>query len=63
MAALVLCRTAGASLFEACVVANAAAAVAVSKVGTAAVTRAELRARLAEGADLAHLTLLASEAS
>ncbi len=63
MAALVLCRTAGASLLEACVVANAAAAVAVSKVGTAAVTRSELRARLAEGPDLALFTLLASEAS
>jgi D-beta-D-heptose 7-phosphate kinase/D-beta-D-heptose 1-phosphate adenosyltransferase len=58
MATLVLCRTAGASLREACVVANAAAAVAVSKVGTAAVTRAELRARLAEGPDLKLLTLL-----
>jgi D-beta-D-heptose 7-phosphate kinase/D-beta-D-heptose 1-phosphate adenosyltransferase len=66
MAALVLCRTAGASLREACVVANAAAAVAVSKVGTAAVTRGELRAQLAEGPDLALPTLLtplASEAS
>ena len=52
MAALVLCRAAGASLFEACVVANAAAAVAVSKVGTAAVTRAEVRARLSEALDL-----------
>lgn len=60
MAALVLCRAAGASLFDACVVANAAAAVAVSKVGTAAVSPSELRARLAEGPDLA---LLISEAS
>lgn len=49
MAALVSCRTAGASLREACVVANAAAGVAISKVGTAAVTAAELRAWLAEG--------------
>ncbi|MEZ4279476.1 MAG: PfkB family carbohydrate kinase [Myxococcota bacterium] len=46
MAALVLCRTAGASLREACVVANAAAGIAVSKLGTAAVTAAELHARL-----------------
>lgn len=52
MAALVLCRAAGASLFEACVVANAAASVAVSKVGTAAVTRAELRERLSEALGL-----------
>lgn len=51
MAALVLCRTAGASLREACVVANAAAGVAIAKVGTAAVTAAELRARLVEGPD------------
>jgi len=47
MAALALCRAAGASLEDACLVANAAAAVAVSKVGTAAVTGSELRARLA----------------
>lgn len=51
MAALVLCRAAGASLVEACVVANAAAAVAVAKVGTAAVTPAELRARLSDSFD------------
>lgn len=54
MAALVSCRVAGASLVEACAIANAAAAVAVSKVGTAAVTRAELEERLAQdGADAA----------
>lgn len=53
MAALVACRSAGASLFEACVVANAAAAIAVSKVGTAAPTRAELQAGLAEAVALA----------
>lgn len=66
MAALVLCRTAGASLREACVVANAAAAVVVSKVGTATVTRSELWAQLAEGPDLAlptHLAPPGSEAS
>lgn len=63
LAALVLCRAAGASLFEACVVANAAAAVAVSKVGTAAVTPSELRARLAEALELARFPLLTSEAS
>lgn len=51
MAALVLCRAAGASLVEACVVANAAAAVAVAKVGTAAVTAAELHARLSDSLD------------
>lgn len=48
MAALALARAAGASLPDACIVANAAAAIAVSKVGTAAVTRSELAARLAE---------------
>lgn len=48
MAALVSCRVAGASLVRACAIANAAAAVAVSKVGTAAVSRAELEARLAD---------------
>jgi D-beta-D-heptose 7-phosphate kinase/D-beta-D-heptose 1-phosphate adenosyltransferase len=51
MAALVSCRTAGASLRDACLVANAAAAIAVAKVGTAAVTLAELRARLFEEPD------------
>lgn len=51
MAALVLCRAAGATLLEACAVANAAAAVAVEKVGTAAVTLAELRARLSDSFD------------
>lgn len=48
MAALVSCRVAGASLVRACEIANAAAAVAVSKVGTAAVSRAELESRLAD---------------
>lgn len=43
IAALALCRAAGASLVEACIVANAAAAVAVSKRGTSAVSSAELR--------------------
>jgi bifunctional ADP-heptose synthase (sugar kinase/adenylyltransferase) len=51
MAALVSCRTAGASLRDACLVANAAAGIAVAKVGTAAVTLAELRARLFEAPD------------
>lgn len=51
MAALVLCRAAGSTLLEACIVANAAAAVAVLKVGTAAVTLAELRARLSDSFD------------
>lgn len=60
MAALVLCRTAGASLREACVVANAAAGIAVSKLGTAAVTAAELRARLVSSVGAARP---ASEAS
>jgi rfaE bifunctional protein kinase chain/domain len=46
IAALGLCRAAGASLVDACIVANAAAAVAVEKVGTAAVGRVELRGRL-----------------
>ncbi len=46
IATLALCRAAGASLREACIVANAAAAVAVEKVGTAAVTRDELLERL-----------------
>lgn len=45
IAALTLCRAAGATLLEACIVANAAAAVAVEKVGTAGVTRKELLER------------------
>ena len=45
VAALALARVAGASLAEACIVANAAASVAVKKVGTAAVSSEELRAR------------------
>jgi D-beta-D-heptose 7-phosphate kinase/D-beta-D-heptose 1-phosphate adenosyltransferase len=46
IAALGLCRAAGASLVDACLVANAAAAIVVEKVGTAAVGLGELRARL-----------------
>ena len=42
VAVLSLARAAGASLAEACIVANAAAAVVVDKVGTAAVERQEL---------------------
>ncbi len=41
-----LCRAAGASLPDACIVANAAASVAVEKVGTATVGGRELRERL-----------------
>ena len=48
IAVLGLCRAAGASLVEACVVANAAAAIVVEKVGTAAVSSSELRGRLPE---------------
>lgn len=48
IAVLALCRAAGASLRESCIVANAAASVAVEKVGTAIVELEELRARLAE---------------
>lgn len=48
IAALGLCRAAGGSLLDACIVANAAAAVAVEKVGTAAVGSRELRERLPE---------------
>lgn len=51
VAALALCRAAGASLIEACIVANAAAAIAVEKIGTAAVEAGELRGRLAEALD------------
>lgn len=47
VAALGLARVAGASLVTACIVANAASAVAVEKIGTAAVGRGELRDRLA----------------
>lgn len=46
LAALALAKLARASLAEACIVANAAASVAVTKVGTAAVAADELRARL-----------------
>lgn len=48
IAALGLCRGAGATLVDACIVANAAASVVVEKVGTAAVGLSELRARLPE---------------
>ena len=48
VAVLALCRAAGASLAEACIVANAAGSVAVEKVGTATVDDQELRARLPE---------------
>jgi rfaE bifunctional protein kinase chain/domain len=48
IAALGLCRAAGSRLADACIVANAAAAVAVEKTGTAAVGRSELRRRLPE---------------
>lgn len=48
IAALATLRCAGAPLSLACIVANAAAAVAVEKVGTAAVGQQELRARLSE---------------
>lgn len=48
MAALVVWRAAGASLVDACRVANAAASVAVSKSGTAAVGRDELAQAFAE---------------
>lgn len=46
VAALALAKVARASLAEACIVANAAASVAVTKVGTAAVSVQEMRARL-----------------
>jgi rfaE bifunctional protein kinase chain/domain len=48
IAALGLCRGAGATLVDACIIANAAAAVVVEKVGTAAVGLSELRGRLSE---------------
>ena len=48
IAALGLCRAAGASLLDACIVANAAASVAGGKIGTAAVGLAELCDRLPE---------------
>lgn len=46
IAALSLCRAAGASLVEACIVANAAAAIVVGKQGTATLDRNELRSAL-----------------
>ncbi len=52
MASLALARLAGASLVEACIVANAAAAVVVEKVGTAAAASSELRERLPDMIDL-----------
>ena len=48
IAVLGLCRAAGASLVDACIVANAAAAVVVGKTGTAAVDLEELRGQLPE---------------
>jgi D-beta-D-heptose 7-phosphate kinase/D-beta-D-heptose 1-phosphate adenosyltransferase len=48
IAVLALCRAVGAPLVEACIVANAAAAIAVGKMGTAAVDLDELRRRLPE---------------
>ena len=47
-ATLALARGSGASLAEACIVANAAGAVVVEKAGTAVVTARELRDRLPE---------------
>ncbi len=46
IAALMLARLAGGSLLESALIANAAAGVAVGKIGTAAVARDELRAGL-----------------
>lgn len=46
IATLALCRAAGASLVDACIVANASAAIAVGKMGTAAVAQSELRRQL-----------------
>lgn len=48
IAVLGLCRGAGAALVDACILANAAAAVAVEKTGTAAVQPIELCRRLSE---------------
>lgn len=52
IASLALARLAGASLVEACIVANAAAAVVVEKVGTAAALPDELRERLPDMLEL-----------
>lgn len=60
MAALALARGAGASLPGACIVANAAASVAVSRVGTAAVSRAELQQALPHALRASGLALAAS---
>lgn len=46
---MALALASGARLYEAAVLANAAAGVVVAKLGTATATRAELRAALAEG--------------
>lgn len=51
LAVLALACAAGASLAEACIVANAASAVVVEKIGTAAVEPEALRARLPEALD------------
>ena len=48
IASLALCRAAGTELIDACIVANAAAAIAVGKIGTAAVDLEELRRQLPE---------------
>ena len=48
IALLGMCRAAGASLVDACIVANAAAAIAVGKSGTAAVGLTERRERIPE---------------
>lgn len=51
VAVLALCRAAGANLVEACIVANAAAAIAVGKRGTATLDLGELRARVPDAWD------------
>ena len=48
IAVLGLCRAAGASLLDACVLANVAAAIVVEKVGTATASPSEIRGRLPE---------------
>ncbi|MBI3297491.1 MAG: D-glycero-beta-D-manno-heptose-7-phosphate kinase [Elusimicrobia bacterium] len=50
VAVMALALASGAKLFEAAILANAAAGVVVGKLGTATTTREELRAALAEGA-------------
>ena len=48
IAALGLCRAAGASLVDACIVANVAASIVVEKAGTASVDPREIKGRLPE---------------